>query len=93
MSSGEWQERAACRDVDLEVFFPNLEPGRKIGDQVSAKVARAKAFCGDCPVSSQCLGMALAAEGDSSESRRYGIFGGLTPAERAALRPNLRETA
>ncbi len=93
MSKGEWQERAACRGVDLEVFFPHLEPGRKAGGHVAAKVARAKAFCFGCPVSLQCLTLALEAEGNSGESRRYGIFGGLTPAERAALRPNMRETA
>ncbi len=93
MSKGEWQERAACRGVDLEVFFPHLEPGRKVGDQQSAKVDRAKAFCFDCPVSRQCLTLALTAEGGRHESHRFGVFGGLTPAERAALRPNLRETA
>ncbi len=93
MSKGEWQEQAACRGVDLEVFFPHLEPGRKLGDHLSAKVARAKSFCHVCPVRQQCLALALTAEGASAEGLRFGVFGGLTPNERAALRPKMRETA
>ncbi len=93
MSKGEWQERAACRDADLEVFFPNLEPGRKVGDRLSAQVEQAKAFCRACPVHRQCLELALSAEGGRAESLRFGVFGGLTPNERAALRPDVRETA
>lgn len=39
----------------------------------------AKAFCGRCPVASQCLAYALGNE-------KYGLWGGLTPEERDEVR-------
>lgn len=43
------------------------------------KVAIAKAICATCPMTQECLRMAL----DNHEE--YGIFGGMTPKEREVL--------
>ncbi|MFJ1869925.1 WhiB family transcriptional regulator [Streptomyces chartreusis] len=67
----EWAARAACRNYDLDDFFTDSKNG----------IAWAKRICGGCPVREQCLAMALRAEDGS----RYGIYGGLTPEERAEL--------
>ena len=69
--SGGWRDRAACRDVDPEVFFPVAEAGAVFEQQVAA----AKAVCAGCPVRAECLDKALARIPD-------GIAGGLTSAER-----------
>lgn len=61
-------ERAACRDVDPETFFP--DPSDRHG------VAAARAICKGCPVAAECLEESLALDA------RYGIWGGLTPHER-----------
>ncbi|MGY1773533.1 WhiB family transcriptional regulator [Blastococcus sp. SYSU D00813] len=44
-----------------------------------ASVQAAKAGCGGCPARDRCLQLALA------ESEQHGVWGGLTPAERADL--------
>lgn len=43
------------------------------------KIAMAKAICATCPMTQECLRMAL----DNHEE--YGIFGGMTPKEREVL--------
>jgi hypothetical protein len=61
--------QALCRDEDPELWFPHD------GDFWGAMDA--KQICRDCPLQLACL-----AEGMDCE---YGIFGGLTPAERRDL--------
>jgi DNA-directed RNA polymerase specialized sigma24 family protein len=70
-----WRARAACRDVDPELFFP--EPSNE--PLVKAQVAAAKAVCRSCPVRERCLADAL-------ERLPHGIAGGLTEQERRRLR-------
>jgi WhiB family redox-sensing transcriptional regulator len=71
-----WHLDAACAGVDPEVFYPlDLGPD-------SAGVAAAKQVCAVCPVRAECLADVMAAE---DPARRWGISGGTTPAERAAL--------
>lgn len=70
-----WRNRAVCRDVDPELFFPAAESG-PIRD---AQVTAAKAVCAGCPVRRECLAEALA-------RIPYGIAGGLTEHERGRLR-------
>ncbi|MFJ6514118.1 WhiB family transcriptional regulator [Streptomyces sp. NPDC091406] len=75
-----WQSDAVCQStehnpVDPEVFFP--EPDE------TAKIATAKALCGQCPVRRTCLDAALEA-GDTE-----GIRGGLTEEERGPLHEKL----
>lgn len=66
-----WALRAACRGYDLADFFSDSR----------ASIRWAKGVCGRCPVREECLAEALRAEDGS----RYGIYGGLTPEERAEL--------
>jgi len=65
----DWRTLAACRGTAPETFFPL--PGRS--------PAAAKRACAACPVTAQCLGYALEA------GIGYGVFGGLTEAERRPL--------
>jgi WhiB family redox-sensing transcriptional regulator len=69
-SSPRWQERAACRGADPELFFP--ERGR------SADPARR--ICARCPVRQPCLEYAL------GHGIRDGIWGGLAERDRRELR-------
>ena len=69
-----WRDRAACRGVDPELFFPTAESGPVLAEQV----ARARAVCAGCAVRPQCLAFALRA-------LPYGVAAGLTPEERRAL--------
>lgn len=48
-------------------------------DETKAGIKAAKAVCGSCPVASICLGYAI-------DNEDYGVWGGMTPAERAKLR-------
>lgn len=73
--SDDWRQRAACRDLDPELFFPVSEigPGAHQAD-------RAKSVCAGCPVRTACLEYAL------DNGLDHGIFGGTTETERRALR-------
>jgi WhiB family transcriptional regulator, redox-sensing transcriptional regulator len=73
-----WLDRAACRDLDPERFFPES------GEQT--KAAEAKAICQGCQVRDQCLGLAVKAAGGIDQD--HGVFGGTLPAERSRLRGN-----
>jgi WhiB family transcriptional regulator, redox-sensing transcriptional regulator len=70
-----WQQDAACKDVpDPDVFFPGK------GEDAEA----AKQICAGCPVLGECLEFALATM--RAADRDHGVYGGLTPTERARLR-------
>lgn len=74
MTSSEqtWRRRASCRGAPADLFFPE----RAQSDP--ERLEQAKRLCATCPVSKACLVAGMA--------ERYGIWGGLTPAERRALR-------
>jgi WhiB family redox-sensing transcriptional regulator len=76
-----WRDRAACRSVDPELFFP-------VGDDGPAlvQIAAAKAVCARCPVVAECLSFALVAVPE-------GIAGGLTVEERRGLRAQRRRVS
>lgn len=67
----EWQERAACAEVDVNMFFP--EKGQSVSDP--------KRICRGCEVREQCLEYALTF-GDSL----HGVWGGMSDLERRKLR-------
>jgi WhiB family transcriptional regulator, redox-sensing transcriptional regulator len=70
-----WQQDAACKDTpDPDVFFPGK------GEDAEA----AKQVCAGCPVLGECLAFAVATM--RAADRDHGVYGGLTPAERARLR-------
>lgn len=82
-----WMEDALCRRrnksgnplYSLALWFPDAAKNYKW----------AKAICHTCPVRQQCLDWAMANEHGTAWTR-YGIYGGLTPDERAQL---AKETA
>jgi len=66
----DWKLKAACRDLDTSLFFPDSE----------AEADAAKAVCALCPVRQECLEFALATR------QNDGIWGGLTETERRRVR-------
>lgn len=78
----DFRYRAACRDVDPELFFPIGNSGPALLQTVEAK-----AVCHGCPVTGTCLDHALdAGHGD-------GVWGGRDSDERAVLRRARAATA
>jgi WhiB family redox-sensing transcriptional regulator len=69
-----WQMKAACRGPESSIFFPPSWSERR--DERERREARAKAICGACPVSRECLDFALRVR------EPHGIWGGLNEAER-----------
>lgn len=67
-----WSQWAECVKPDAPPMFPH-EMDRK-GQQA------AKSTCDECPVRAECLDVAL------TSGERFGIWGGLDPDERLALR-------
>ena len=76
-SRNAWHLSAACRQLDPDMFF---SPDDERGPRKRQRDAAAKAVCGNCPVRRSCLEWAL------SVQEPYGIWGGLTAAQRASLR-------
>jgi hypothetical protein len=78
-----WYEQAACKGQDINLFFAQSKHGE------SRPMRLALSFCnGDndkhvCPVREECLEFAM---GFSQEYDMYGIYGGLTGAQRRRLR-------
>lgn len=70
--------RAACGDLDPELFYP---PFTRSGVDWSAP----RRVCGRCQVAMRCLLWAL----DGEPLPRYGMWGGLTPQERESLAERL----
>ncbi|MEX5711903.1 WhiB family transcriptional regulator [Parafrankia sp. FMc6] len=76
---GDWTDEAACRGADIDRFFP--EPGR--GATAIYEAAREE-YCDGCPVRLPCLRRGEAGETRAKQRQgRHGLFGGLTPVERA----------
>ena len=72
-----WQDRAACRDESLSLFFaPDGE--RSLDREIRER--RAKAVCAQCPVRADCLEYSLV------RPEKYGTWGGLNEDERASER-------
>ena len=72
-----WQDKAACRGPQAAVFYPppRSEPRLEKLDREK----RAKAICGQCTVTDECLDHAL----DVGE--HHGIWGGHTENERRSI--------
>ncbi|MGH3098835.1 MAG: WhiB family transcriptional regulator [Streptosporangiales bacterium] len=71
----DWRHRAACREVDPELFFPIGNTGPAL-----LQIEEAKAVCRRCPVSEPCLEWALSTGQDA------GVWGGMSEDERRALK-------
>ncbi len=71
----DWKERAACRAITPDLFFPLGSTGEAV-DQIAA----AKEVCQGCPVRRECLQFAL------ETNQGTGIWGGTDEEERRSLR-------
>ena len=71
----DWRNRAACLDVDPELFDPAIYDQR-----YGNKGADALAVCAGCSVRALCL--------EANLEDRWLIVGGTTPDQRAAMRRN-----
>jgi WhiB family redox-sensing transcriptional regulator len=72
-----WRQRAACRGVDPDIFYPVSEE----------EAEEARAVCHACPVLEACLEWALA------NRERDGVWGGATERERRRIIRQRRRTA
>ena len=75
--AGTWQQDAACRDTDPDLFFSTAEADRDA----------AMRLCASCPVRLDCLEHAL----ETRES--YGIWGGTGEQDRKRLLRRRRRAA
>jgi WhiB family redox-sensing transcriptional regulator len=64
-----WRLNALCAETDPEAFFPERGGSSRA----------AKAVCGRCPVTADCLAAALA------NDERYGVWGGMSERRRRRL--------
>lgn len=72
----DWAADALCAEfIDDGTWF----------DDHDANVQYARTVCDRCPVKADCLEVAMTAEGDTGAGIRYGVFGGLTGAQRYQL--------
>lgn len=68
----DWMAQAPCRSADPDVFFPE-----SMDDEDAAEARR---ICSGCPLTQECLAYA------QERPEPAGIWGGLTPAQRARRR-------
>ncbi len=66
---GEWAERAACRRIDISLFFAKDDSG-----PISPEAYNA---CAECPVRAECLDYAF-----TPPIERWGLWGGMGPQAR-----------
>ncbi|WP_433426278.1 WhiB family transcriptional regulator (plasmid) [Microtetraspora malaysiensis] len=85
MSTNQWRRRAACRGMDLELFFGPPEGQRgKTSSSREAREAEAKQVCASCPVKQECLDDQV-----SFGAFQYGIAAEMTGPERMRFRKRL----
>jgi len=72
----DWQIKGLCRGRDSAQFF---HPDGERGSSRGRREAAAKSVCRACPVRAECAAHALAVR------EPYGVWGGLTEAERLRL--------
>lgn len=76
IESYDWQYDGSCAELPSDIFFlpDNLRAQAKLLHE-----SRAKQICGGCPVRQRCLEHAL------SVKEPYGVWGGTSPEDRAAI--------
>lgn len=72
IATREWTRRAACKDVPVEVFYPDSKQPEAYDE--------AKKICRSCPVEQLCLDWAV------RSNDMEGMHGGKTPDEQRAER-------
>jgi len=84
MDLWEWQYQGACRDADDTLFF---HPEGERGSTRRRRAEAAKAICATCPVINECREQSLRVR------EPYGVWGGLSEDERAALLADVPKNA
>ena len=74
-----WKERAACRAIAPDLFFPLGSTGDAVG-----QITAAKAVCRACSVRSECLQFAL------ETNQEAGVWGETSEEERRTMRRTWR---
>ncbi len=77
MKTQTWREKAACRGIDPDVFYPVSEE----------EADEPKAICAACPVREMCLEHALVSR------ERDGVWGGCTERDRRRIVRQRRKSA
>lgn len=80
MRRDHWREDAICVGQPLEVFFASQTLAEDRWDA-------AKAICKLCTVKRECLQLVINLPEDDD---RWGVFGGLSPADRRVKRAQMR---
>lgn len=75
LDSSPWMLQAECRYYPPDWWYPEWGEYDTVG-------ARAVRICRDCPVRRECLAEAFA---HRKKYGKYGIWGGLTPKQRASV--------
>ena len=70
-----WHTLAACRGVEPKIFFPRTDD-RRMSSQRRYRFGLT--YCRECPVLAECS--------EAGETEVFGLWGGLTPTERAGRR-------
>lgn len=81
LDSQEWRERAACRGMGPDLFFP-------ANDEGPLSTAAGKQVCAGCQVRAECLG-----EANTTPVEQYGIWGGVGARTRQRIRARQRGQA
>lgn len=76
-----WEHAAICAGIDPELFYPSSYTGADGRYQTQLALM----LCSACPVRAFCLNAVLEREGRLTADNRYGIWGGMTPLDRADL--------
>lgn len=74
-SKEEWRKRAACREMEPDLFFPVGTTGPAL-----VQIEESKRICSICEVRRECLEFALTTNQES------GVWGGTSEEERKILR-------
>ena len=84
--TADWTIDALCASIDGDLWYTDPE-----GAGTGMEGRTAIRICGDCPVQAQCLHAAMRLEQGMGRKSRFGIWGGLTPTQRATLDHTRRE--
>jgi len=79
MMNLSWQERAACKEADTELFFPS-----DLGSRSYYDYEQINNYCNHCPVQQDCLEYAL------KNNIMHGIWGGKSRKQRRAITREVR---
>ena len=77
LGRSRWRDRAACRDADPDLFFP---------DRAGTDISAAQGICAGCPVRAECHGFA------EVTNQVYGVWAGVDRGNPRARR-KARQTA